>query len=77
MIDTIDELVANPGPPDPYTKHLIRLYSGDFERLGQLYATKRPNEIIRQLVREHIDALEKEQPNAYAKHMSRARTGDL
>jgi hypothetical protein len=42
MSDPIDELVANPGPPDPYTKHLIRLYSGDFERLGQLYATKRP-----------------------------------
>jgi hypothetical protein len=61
MSDPIDELAR---PPDPYTKHLIRLYSGDFERLGQLYATKRPNEIIRRLVREHIDSLERSKPNA-------------
>jgi hypothetical protein len=63
MNDPIDQLVAIPGPPDPYTKHLIRLYSGDFERLGQLYSTKRPNEIIRQLVREHIDNLERSKPH--------------
>jgi hypothetical protein len=39
-------------------KHLIRLYSGDFDRLGQIYHVKRPNAVIRQLVRRHLDEAE-------------------
>jgi hypothetical protein len=64
MSNPIDQLIRDPGPPadDPYTKHLIRLYRGDFERLSNLYSTKRPNEVIRDLVRNHCDAVEAQQP---------------
>lgn len=40
------------------TKHLIRLYAGDFDRLAAIYRIKRPNKVIRDLVRKHCDAAE-------------------
>jgi excinuclease UvrABC nuclease subunit len=40
-----------------YTKHLIRLYTGDWERLKKFYP--KPNRIIRALVNQHIQDFNK------------------
>lgn len=41
-----------------YQKHLIRLHTGDYKRLGKFY--RKPGRIIRELVRLHIQRAEKE-----------------
>lgn len=41
-----------------YQKHLIRLYTGDYKRLGKFY--RKPGRIVRELVRLHIKRSEKE-----------------
>lgn len=64
MTDPIEKVIAVQGPvsDDPYSKHLIRLYRGDFKRLSDLYSKKKPNEVIRHLVRDHINAVEAQKP---------------
>ena len=44
--------------PEKLTHHHILLYDGDFDRLGDLYNTKKPTTVIRALVRKHIQAIE-------------------
>ena len=44
--------------PAPYSKHLIRLFRGDFERLAVLHRSTTPSAIVRDLVRRHITELE-------------------
>lgn len=71
---SLDDIVADrpPGPGEEfYTKHLIRLYQGDFDRLVRLHKNIRPNEIIRNLVREHCLAMEAQRPTT-AKEKRRA-----
>jgi hypothetical protein len=70
---TLDDLVAERSAPgdEYFTKHLIRLYRGDFARVARLHNTKRPNEIIRNLVREHCLAMEAQRPST-AKEKRRA-----
>lgn len=43
----------------PLTRHQILLYKGDFQRINDLYSSKSATEVIRQLVRQHIIAVEK------------------
>jgi hypothetical protein len=39
---------------EPTTQHLLRLYTGDFERLGELHPDLKRSFIVRQLVRKYI-----------------------
>ena len=43
---------------DELTRHQIRLHKGDFEKLERLHRNRKPTDVIRILVRRHIDALE-------------------
>ncbi len=40
------------------SRHLIRLWAGDMERLKEIYHTKSANSVIRDLVRAHIERVE-------------------
>lgn len=42
-----------------YWRHLILLHPGDFARIGELHGTSKPTQIIRRLVRLHIEAVER------------------
>ena len=41
------------------TKHLIRLWPGDMARLQEIYPTKGANAAIRDLVRAHLERVER------------------
>ena len=41
------------------TDHHIRLYAGDYERLGALFRERSANEVIRTLVRHYIEDVER------------------
>jgi hypothetical protein len=43
---------------DKLTRHQILLYSGDFERLKNIYANHSPTSIVRELVRAHLHRVE-------------------
>lgn len=43
---------------EPLSHHHILLYEGDFDRLGDIYHTKKPTVVIRDLVRKHIMLVE-------------------
>jgi hypothetical protein len=40
------------------TLHLIRLYEGDFDKLAEIHTHRKPNEVIRLLVRRHIEQVQ-------------------
>lgn len=40
------------------TRHNIYLYSGDYAKLGEIHPTLPPSEVIRRLIRNHIDKVE-------------------
>ena len=42
----------------PLKRHQILLYDGDYNRLGELYSEKSASEVVRTLVRKHIEAVE-------------------
>lgn len=44
--------------PAKLTRHQILLFPGDYERLGELYVSRRAAEVIRTLVRKHIELIE-------------------
>lgn len=48
---------------DLTTKHLVRLYTGDYKKLVRLRPDKKPNTVIRDLVHEYVQTLEREQNN--------------
>lgn len=39
-------------------RHQILLYEGDFARLENIYTTKKPTQVIRELVRRHCEQVE-------------------
>jgi hypothetical protein len=43
---------------DKLTRHQILLYSGDFERLKNIYVNHSPTSIVRELVRAHLHRVE-------------------
>lgn len=47
--------------PEPLHRHQILLYKGDFERLQSIYQTKKPTSVIRDLVRKHVDEIERKE----------------
>lgn len=51
---------------ETYTKHCLRLYAGDYERLAALRPDEKPNKLIRKLIREYIDTLNQEKENRNA-----------
>lgn len=40
-------------------RHQILLFEGDFERLESIYLSRSPTSVIRELVRNHIEAVER------------------
>jgi len=42
----------------PVEKMTVRLYSGDYRRLGELHPHLGANKVIRELVRQHIQRVE-------------------
>jgi len=44
---------------EPLTRHLVRLYEGDFARLRELHPGLDSTTVIRTLVRRHIEAAER------------------
>lgn len=48
---------------DTTTKHLVRLYRGDYDTLARLRPDSKPNTVIRELVRQYIASLQEEMDN--------------
>lgn len=42
----------------PLTRHQVLLYKGDFSTLNDIYSSKSATEVIRELVRAHIVAVQ-------------------
>ena len=47
---------------EPVQKHTVRLFRGDFERLGTLYPEIGATQIIRLIIRRHIEDAESKIP---------------
>lgn len=47
------------------TRHQILLFKGDFFRLSELYQQRSPTEVVRLLVRKHIEAVEAQLEKAH------------
>lgn len=47
-------------PPDPLHRHQVLLFRGDFERLGEYYTIRSASDVIRTLVRQHLDKLDEQ-----------------
>jgi hypothetical protein len=45
---------------DITSKHLVRLYRGDYDTLARLRPDSKPNTVIRELVRQYIASLQEE-----------------
>lgn len=43
----------------PLTRHQVLLYKGDFSALNDIYSSKSATEVIRELVRAHIVAVQR------------------
>jgi hypothetical protein len=52
-----------PRPKDDLTKHTIRLRRGDTEFLDERFPKLRHNVVIRQLVAQFVDKIERQQSN--------------
>lgn len=46
---------------DPLTRHQILLYKGDFDRLNEIYRRRKATEVVRLLVRQHLDQIDAKQ----------------
>ena len=56
-----------PRQPEELTRHNILLFKGDFTRLDELYQHRSATDVVRTLVRKHIEAVEaKEKEKAHA-----------
>lgn len=42
---------------EPLSRHQILLFEGDFDRLSNIYTKRSPTEVIRLLVRQHIEQI--------------------
>lgn len=48
---------------DITTKHLVRLYRGDYDTLARLRPDSKPNTVIRELIHQYIVSLQEEMGN--------------
>ncbi len=44
--------------PEKLTRHQILLYEGDFDKLNDIYRRRRATEVVRLLVRRHLNEIE-------------------
>jgi len=58
------------------TRHQILLFEGDFDRLSDIYRRRRATEVIRTLVRKHLDAVDARFAQRQAEHPAKQVAGD-
>ena len=51
--------------PEKLTRHQILLYEGDFDKLNDIYRRRRATEVVRLLVRRHLQAIEERYPDRF------------